>query len=430
MASNTPPAGMPTLPGYTYDVTTNRYFRVPRPGDEPLPILSLNPQPVPRAIPTPSRSRNNFGAQPSHPLRLSRFLRDIETQSRTSTHAEHVAASILALPFIHKRSCIQRPSHTFGRVWSSIRGHHCSNGSLQGVVAETEFLPSISDRMLGGVHCIYRQGHVLIWDSTPNITRQIHAPALGCLSLACCGNFREGNTRNWVRLAVSPGAGRDSFCLYISDQRENFDRLDVQRPDRRRNRGPRQVNTLTTVRWTAPPAANADERYSSSALPVAGSRSGYVYMWDTRASRFPISFASGAFGFGGMVCCIRGRQNVLYVSRCSTNSPKDIPELAAWDIRMPTKSPLMPFHGHVNEYRNFHFDVWNGVLAAGSDDENVRLWDAARGGEPVAELLQHDLPINVVLGDLNADGCYVGGLRVDYRTGHGFYSPSQPRPPL
>lgn len=418
MAPNTPSIEMPALPGYAYDVTTNRYFRLPRSGDERLPFLLPGSQNVSRSSSISKRSSSNLNVKSPHPLRLSNFLRNIEIQGRTTTHAEHVVASVLALPFTQQHHNSDQIVTDFGPSWRSTRGRYCYSGFHHRNIAETEFLPTVSDRVSGGLFCLYHLGSILFYNSEYYVVKALEIHLRDCLSLACCGNLHQERVNNGIRLAAIPDHVRDDNVIFIIDESAKIKKLDG------RGRGGRRLG-LKTVSWIAPPAMNADERYSSTALPVTGSRSGSVCVWDPRTSQKPISFGHESFGSGGMVCCLRGKQNVLYVSRCSV-SPS-MPALTAWDVRMPVKYPLVTFQGHVNLYRDLRFDVWNGVLAAGSDDNCVRLWDVNRGGEPLAELKLHSFAINVKLGDLDTEGRFVGGLRVDFQFGHGFYSPTQPR---
>lgn len=409
---------MPALPGYAYDVTTNRYFRLFGSGDEQLPFLHPGPQNVPRSTSKAKRSTSTLNFHSSHPLRLSNFLRNIEFQGRTTTHAEHVVASILALPFTQQPYNRGQILSDFGSLWLSARGRYGYNGLHHRNIAETEFLPTVSDRMSGGPFCLYNFGGIVLYNSKFHAVKAIGLRMLDCLSLACCGMLHQERVNNGVRVATIPDHLRDDGVIFIIDESAKVEKLDG------RGRGGRRLG-LKTVSWIAPPAMNADERYSSTALPVTGSRSGHVCVWDPRIPHKPISLGNDSFGSGGMVCCLRGKQNVLYVSRCTVSPFK--PALTAWDVRMPVKYPLMTFQGHVNLYRDLRFDVWNGVLAAGSDDNYVRLWDVNRGGEPLAELKLDDFAINVKLGDLDTEGRFVGGLRVDFQFGHGFYSPTQPR---
>lgn len=416
---------------YVFNPANNRYYRVPAPGDGPLPFSVTATDDGPRSD---AEITGNGRASPSKPysLRPYYFLRNLETQPRPSTHAEHLVVSILSLPSISMNSRRFEPwpdqmeghlheDAEFASVWTSVRGSHCYTTHPQKLFADADFQPC--DRTHTGSMCVIRRRKIYVWNPSSRASETVQLPIPSCEAIAICGELStRSNRANLNQIFVAAVLARASTPrpLFVVQLEGSRGTLQINLSTGGRNRS-RDV-AIYTLRWIAPPAADADCKVSSTALLMAGLRSGNILVWDRRAAARPVyGLNDDAFGRGGMVSDIRSDGNMVYVSRCSTRGSRSTPLLGAWDFRMP-REHLLTFGGHVNEYRAYEFDVWNGVLVSGGDDKAVRLWDAKQGGRALAELPMSEPMHRCKLGDVDCKGRFVGGLRLCGQFSHVFYS--------
>lgn len=423
-------------PNYIYDATRNRYFRRPPSGEifrQSDVLAGATGVRVTNAdvmkSPRPKRNR---------PMRLLDFFHSVETGENRGTHAEFLAASILGAPsckvnfselFLpiprEPRSSQGSPSHCYlDIIWPSVRGRRICRGTQKHLFADPDFLPSPTDHIFGGPACFREPKFLRVLDSSNIRVGIIRDRHRGCSAIALCGSTHPAApVLNPLRIAKA---------LEVLSQFEVVDVYNLnglESPLRVRkswlSSKIRSRSCITSVRWVVPPASGAVQSNSVTALVAAGSRSGSILLWDLRASNLPIISPDRAFGQGGLVSDIRGCGNLLYVSRCSRTGSHEPTALAAWDFRMPDGVPCLRFQEHVNDYRHLYFDVWNGVLAGGGSDNKVRLWDSSRGGEPLARIDVDDIPLNVRLGDVDSNGIWVGGLRIDSLSTHTFHAPGK-----
>lgn len=165
--------------------------------------------------------------------------------------------------------------------------------------------------------------------------------------------------------------------------------------------------------WTCQPLPMPHLRYIDTAevqvlrmmegSVFAGSRSGRVYRWDTRApavGSYTSFTPSGNSHSISDISISHIRPYEVYVS--SMRDGKN--NLAVWDQRKFTNNePIRTFRGHFNSHKPILFDLDENagceLIVSPGIDGVVRLWDCCQGGEPISTIqIGHNVIYSQLVG--------------------------------
>lgn len=354
------PRAMPTVPGYFYDATRNRYYKLEN-HSKGLPPPSPSPS---NATSKPS-SASSYTARsgPKRRPRPSDLLHRLSLpRSQGGTSPALLAAGLLSRSTpraLTPNDHADFPPAALRGVWPRPPLSECdarvfpSGRRISSIYSPASWMSVHGTSVLAygrGCSLVLRAGATM---ETVTTMRE----AVSAIALCKDGGIAVANENGLLSFGTILRMGQNRECRFAPQRRSK-----------------RRISDVVTLAWIKP------------RVVVSGERSGGLRVEDTRMRKGAVWDMKGA-PVGKVVCGMDERK--VYVTRLSKGRRGDYGKLEGWDLRMDVKWAACEFDGHVAGHRRVGFDVddgGSGLVAAGGDDGVVRLWECRHGGAPVAEI--------------------------------------------